>query len=171
MKFFINICFVLLLVSCYDIKKPEKPENLIAKDKMVNIIIDLSLFNSAKGINKRTLENKGINLEQFIYKKHNIDSLQFAASNNYYAYNIVEYEAIYDRVKDSLTGLKDEYSAIENKKKKVKQKRDSIRREKTRDSVFRDKNGMKPIAIDSLNTAKKYKAKNKKMLTTPPKQD
>jgi len=120
MKNLIYICFVLLLVSCYDIKKPKKPENLISKDKMVNIIIDMSLFNSAKGINKRTLENKGINLEQFIYKKHNIDSLQFATSNNFYAYNVMEYEAIYERVEDSLTQLKDDFTAIQNKKEKVR---------------------------------------------------
>jgi len=166
MRSFIYICFVLLLVSCYDIKKPKKPDDLIAKDKMVNIIIDMSLFNSAKGINKRTLENKGINLEQFIYEKHNIDSLQFATSNNFYAYNVVEYEAIYERVKDSLTQLKDDYAAIEKKNQKVRRRRDSIRREKTKDSVYRDKKGMKPKNQESFIEAKKRKKQR-----VPPKQD
>jgi hypothetical protein len=158
MKNVIYICIVLLLVSCYDIKKPKKPENLISKDKMVNIIIDMSLFNSAKGINKRTLENKGINLEQFIYNKHNIDSLQFATSNNFYAYNVLEYEAIYERVEDSLTQLKDDFTAIQNKKEKVRQRRDSIRRAKTKDSIFRDKKGMQPKSEDRvMNTKNKNK--------------
>jgi hypothetical protein len=154
MKNILNICFVLLLVSCYDIKKPKKPENLISKDKMVNIIIDMSLFNSAKGINKRTLENKGINIEQFIYNKHDIDSLQFAISNNFYSYNVMEYEAIYERVEDSLKQLKDEYTEIDNKKEKVKQRRDSLRRAKTKDSVFRDKKGMKPKDDESFMATK-----------------
>jgi len=164
MKNFINICFVLLLVSCYGIQKPKEPKNLIAKDKMVNILIDMSLFNSAKGVNKRTLENKGINLEQFIYEKHNIDSLQFATSNNYYAYKVDEYEAIYDRVKDSLTQLKDEYTELEKKKKRARQKRDSIRRAKTRDSVYKDKNNLKPMSKETLMRASKNKNKKPALL-------
>jgi len=167
MKNFINICFVLLLVSCYGIKKPKKPKNLIAKDKMVNIIIDMSLFNSAKGVNKRALENKGINLEQFIYEKHNIDSLQFATSNKYYAYNVEEYEAIYDRVNDSLTQLKDEYTVKENKIKRTKQRKDSIRKVKTRDSIFKDKKGVKPS--EKLTLFQSSKNKNKR--STPSKED
>jgi len=166
MKNLIYICIVLLLVSCYDIKKPKKPDNLISKAKMVNIIIDMSLFNSAKGINKRLLENKGINLEQFIYNKHNIDSLQFANSNNFYAYNIVEYEAIYERVEDSLTQLKDDFTEIQNKKEKVRKRKDSIRRAKTKDSVYRDKKGMKPNKKDRLMTTNK-----KSRRPAPPKVD
>lgn len=166
MKNFIYLSFALLLVSCYDIKKPKKPDNLIAKDKMVSILIDMSMFNSAKGINRRTLENKGINLEQFIYEKHEIDSLQFATSNNYYAYNIEEYEAIYDYVKDSLTQLKVEYTTKEKKRKIRKKKSDSIRREQNRDSIFGVKKGMKSTMKRSLN-----KAKNKNKKPTPQRED
>ncbi|MFD2822846.1 DUF4296 domain-containing protein [Lacinutrix iliipiscaria] len=148
MRSLINICFVLLLVSCYDIKKPKKPDNLIAKDKMVNVIIDLSLFNSAKGINKRILEDKGINLEQYVYEQHDIDSLQFAESNNYYAHHIDDYEAIYKEVKDSLSQLKDKYTEIENKQKRIQQRRDSIRRAEIKDSIYRNKKGMKALTKD-----------------------
>jgi len=158
MKNLIYISITLLLVSCYDIRKPKTPGDLIPKDKMVNIIIDMSLLNSAKGINKRTLENKGINLEQFIYDKHKIDSLQFATSNNFYAYNVEEYEAIYKRVQDSLTELKDDFTAIQKKREKARQRKDSIRRAKTKDSVFRAKKGVNPKSKDRfISTINKNK--------------
>ncbi|MGB1309376.1 MAG: DUF4296 domain-containing protein, partial [Oceanihabitans sp.] len=90
-KYFLFVVFISLVFSCKHTNTPEKPENLIPKDKMVNILIDMSLFNAAKGVNKKMVENNGIVLEEYIYKKHNIDSLQFAESNTYYAYNIETY--------------------------------------------------------------------------------
>lgn len=130
MKNILYTLFVLLLASCYNQNKPKKPENLISKDKMVNIIIDMSLYSSAKGINKRVLEKKGVKLQEHIYEKHKIDSTQFANSNYYYTYNTEAYEDIYQQVKDSLTKLKDSYTAIEKIENKKKKKRDSIKRSK-----------------------------------------
>ena len=109
-------------MSCYGIQKPEKPENLLSKDKMVDVLVELSLVSSAKGINKRELENKGILPDAFVYKKHKIDSAQFAQSNNYYAYDIDEYSNIYQKVKDSLDALKVFYKAEEKKEDLIKQK-------------------------------------------------
>jgi len=140
MKRFLYISCTFLLVSCYNIDGPKKPDNLIAEDKMVDIIIDMSLFNSAKGINKRLLENQNLDVKAFIYKKHNIDSAQFAQSNVYYANSIEDYDAIYDKVKDSLTKLKGKYSKIEREEKSIKKKKDSIRRAKRKDSVFKGRN-------------------------------
>ena len=42
---FVGIIFTV--IACNNLRGPEKPKNLISKDKMVNIIIDMSLFNSA----------------------------------------------------------------------------------------------------------------------------
>ena len=73
----------LILLGCYGIEKPKKPDNLIPEDKMVDVLVEIAIVSAGKGINKRTLENKGITPVAFIYKKHNIDSLQFVNSNNY----------------------------------------------------------------------------------------
>ena len=107
------IVLAVLMVSCYNIDGPKKPDNLIAEDKMVDIIVDMSLLNSAKGVNKRLIENQNLNLKGFIFEKHKIDSLQFAQSNTYYANRIDDYNTIYTKVKDSLTKLKDKYSKID----------------------------------------------------------
>lgn len=126
---------VLLATACYKYDKPKKPKDLIPKDKMVNIIMDIRLLSSANGKNKTTLEKNNLQSESYIYKKYNIDSLQFALSNNYYAYYVDDYMEIYDKVKDSLGALKDKFSDLVKKEEQEKKYKDSINRVTKRDSI------------------------------------
>lgn len=146
---------VLLITACYQYKKPEKPKNLISKDKMVGVLIDIKLITSANGVNKKRMNEQLGNAEAYIFNKHNIDSLQFALSNKYYAFNIKEYEEIYEKVKDSLERLKDIYKKIELKEEaeeKAQKKKDSIN-----NVLFKGKDSLAIIKIqDSLkNTINK----------------
>ena len=130
MKYLIAILLSIALFSCNKVNKPPKPENLISKDKMVSILVDLTVFNSAKGTNKTILENNGITVQQYIYEKHKIDSIQFKESNDYYTYDLKMYTDIYDRVQDSLEVLKQVYIEERDSKKGERQKqRDSLKRE------------------------------------------
>ncbi|WGD35541.1 DUF4296 domain-containing protein [Olleya sp. YS] len=117
----VYLLLALLIVSCYGIERPSKPDNLLSEDKMVDVLVEFTLMSSAKGINKRELENRGIVPDSFVYKKHNIDSLQFANSNNYYAYDVEKYTDIYTKVKDSLEKLRTFYKAEEKKISEKKQ--------------------------------------------------
>ena len=99
-----------LLTSCFQYKKPEKPENLMSKDKMVYFLIDLKLLELDNPIDIETLERQGVNPKEYVYKKHQVDSLQFAKSHNYYTYYSDEYEEIFTRVIDSLERLKVYYT-------------------------------------------------------------
>lgn len=136
-----------LFVSCYDIEKPEKPKDLISENQMVDVLVEISIMSSAKGINKRMLENNGITPVAYIYKKHGIDSTQFANSNNYYAHDIEVYDKIYDKVKDSLTTLRDKYKELQKeevkkkdeKKKELRTKKELLKQDKpkiNRDSIL-----------------------------------
>lgn len=110
MKKVIIYCLLLVLVfGCSELGKPKKPDNLIPEKDMVAILVDLAVLSSAKGVNKMTLQNNGISPEEYVYKTHKIDSLQFLNSNNYYAYKTENYEAILKRVEDSLKSLKSLY--------------------------------------------------------------
>ncbi|WP_242203939.1 DUF4296 domain-containing protein [Aestuariivivens insulae] len=130
------LCLVAVLVlGCYGLKGPEKPENLISKDNMVNILIDIRLVSAATGANKRTLESKVANKEAYIFNKYNIDSLQFALSNEYYAYHVDDYDDIYTRVKDSLEKLKTFYKDLETKELEEKKKQDSLQALIKKDSL------------------------------------
>ena len=137
----------VLFLGCYGLKNPKKPKNLISKDKMVNILIDIRLMSAATGSNKRTLDEKVVDKEAYIFNKYNIDSLQFALSNEYYAYHIDDYDDIYTRVKDSLDGLKTYYSDLETKEIKEKKQRDSVRDLVKKDSLVLNRK------LDSVKTA------------------
>lgn len=135
----INIIYILLIcffISCSGNKKHKKPDNLMSKDQMVNVLMDLSLLTSAKGINKSKIENSGIIPESYIYTKHNIDSLQFVESNAYYAYNLNDYQEIIKKVSDSLNKLREEYSVLAEKDEKKKKIQDSIKRSKRKNKGF-----------------------------------
>ena len=141
-RFLKHILLFLLITSCSKIEKPKKPDNLISKDKMVDIIVDINLINAAKGINKRVLEENQINPEAYILEKYNVDSIQFKASNNFYAYDIKAYEAIYKSAKEELEKRKAAW-AVEGEA--LIRKEDSIRDAKRKkiNPIKLDKNVLK----------------------------
>ncbi len=130
----------LLVIACSGNDKPKKPDNLISKDKMSEVLYDLYIINAAKGVNKKLLEAKGFIPETYVLTKHNIDSLQFVDSNMYYAFDTDVYEAIVDIVKVRLEEKKVEFEALQKKEQKaIKRNRDSINKIKfkTKDSIKR----------------------------------
>jgi len=81
---------------------------------MVSILYDMSILTASKGVNKKLLEENGILPEDFVYEKYGIDSLQFALSNEYYAYNLDTYEGIFNDVKQRLAKEKVLLDSINN---------------------------------------------------------
>ncbi|WP_369998385.1 DUF4296 domain-containing protein [Winogradskyella sp.] len=117
----------LLIFACNSKEKPSRPDNLIAKDKMEHILYDLYIMNAAKGVNRKILENNGVVPETYVLTKHNIDSVQFANSNTYYAFNADEYKAMVENVKARLEKEKIEFEELEKiEGQAAKRRRDSI---------------------------------------------
>ena len=142
---------ILLASACYNLDKPKKPDNLISKDKMVDILIDAKIIASANSVNRKIMEDHGVELNTYVYTKHNIDSLQFALSNEYYAFHVKEYEAIYTKVKDSLELLKAKFKEEEEQERIAQQKRrtDSLK------LLFTKKDSLSLLKIkDSLKVLK-----------------
>ena len=118
-----NMVFVFLLIffaSCQDIKKPEKPQNLISKEKMTAILTDVYISNAARSINNKLLKEYHIKLDSLVYKKYQIDSLQFAESNAYYSSNLKVYTQIITSVEERLIVLQKEKDSIYELVKKEK---------------------------------------------------
>jgi len=136
--FYIVIC---LFFSCNSgVEKPKKPENVIPEEKMADIMYDVFLLNSAKGVNKIILEVNGVMPEKYVFEKYSIDSTQFAESNNYYVYNTKTYESILNRIKEKIDLKKKEYEALDKiEEAEKKKKADSIRaiRSKEKDSLLK----------------------------------
>lgn len=107
------------MVGCNGGNRPEKPKDLIAKDKMSDIMYDLYILNAAKGVNRKLLELNGIMPSEYVYEKYGIDSLQFAKSNAYYAYDTEVYTGIIDKMKATLEKDKELYEKLTKEEQKV----------------------------------------------------
>ncbi len=130
MRKFLLFLFGLLLLSCGE-EIIKKPDNLIPKEKMVDIFYDLALLNAAEKNIKPILEHKETTVMEFLYQKHQIDSTQLAQSDLYYASVPLEYQSIYEQVHKILERKKDAMEQVSKKKN------DSVResRRKQRDSI------------------------------------
>ena len=122
-KLCFSILFFLVLISCQDLGHMEKPENLIPKEKMVEVLTELSLLHGARSYNKNMLEDKGIAPYPYLMQKYGIDSTTLVQSNNYYSENYKEYGVIYEKVKQRLEILLKKYDSI---KEIEERKRDSF---------------------------------------------
>lgn len=109
MKQFITIILILIfIISCTSNTIYKKPENLISKDQMVNLLVDMHLAQSAKTV--KNIENKRkIDYMYLVYEKYNIDSTRFKTSNFYYTTDIDEYNEILKKVQKRLQKLKKKF--------------------------------------------------------------
>lgn len=113
----------LVFVGCQDVKRPEKPENLIPKDKMVDILTEAYLANAAQSIRNKAVFGEEIRLDSLVYAKFGIDSLQFARSNAYYATDVNTYVDIFQKIELKLNQYEKGLDSIREKSKAY---RDSI---------------------------------------------
>jgi hypothetical protein len=149
--------FVILLISCNK-DLVEKPDNLIDKKVMGDILYDMSILEAIKYQSPDSLFAKGINPKTYIYKKYKIDSLQFAKSSTYYASDYREYKNMYDALD---ARLKKEKSAVDLIIKKAAKKAEAIKKakaKKVQDSIKKVKKAKElKIKKEKDSIAKKKK--------------
>ncbi|CAM3317324.1 DUF4296 domain-containing protein [Aequorivita lipolytica] len=111
--------FMLMLsfFGCQNVELPKKPENLIPKDQMVDILTETYMSNAARSVNNQTIIDKGIKMDSLIYNNFGIDSLQFANSNAYYAADINSYMDIFQKVEARLTTMQKKMDSIREMEK------------------------------------------------------
>jgi len=105
------IALSLLLLSCAE-KQVRRPENLIPKGRMVNILYDIAVMDAIDGTYPKALERNGITVMAFVYEKYGIDSLQLAESDLYYASRPEEYEEIYKTLEDRIAAQRDSINEV-----------------------------------------------------------
>lgn len=102
---------VLILMGCSE-KLVDKPKNLVSKAQMEDILYDMAVFNAARSMDFRKLEEHNVAPTVYVLEHYGIDSLQFVESDRYYASKPAEYEEIYTavtaRLEKEKTGLEDE---------------------------------------------------------------
>ncbi len=130
MKNLIIVFTALISVSCVE-KVIEKPDNLIAKEKMADILYDIAVFEAAEATNKSLFDSKGIETMELIYTNYGIDSTNFVESDLYYASIPLVYQSIYEEVESRIETNR---AAIESERQ---QRNDSLREQtkKRTDSI------------------------------------
>jgi hypothetical protein len=137
MKKILSLLAILaVFISCKE-EAVIKPEHLIEKEVMEEIIYDLTILDAIKYQNPASLEMHNINPSKYIYKKYKIDSIQLAQSNVYYASDYGEYKIMFEKitkrienektVTDSLVKMEEKKNAVLLKKKNAALKlKDSV---------------------------------------------
>lgn len=131
--FFVLIGF---MISCKE-EVVKKPENLIKKEVMVDILYDLSLLEAIQFQTSKPLETYKLTPSRYIYRKYKIDSLQFVKNNMYYASDYKLYKKMNEQInarldknkiliEAALEKEKKKALLLEKSKSKLKKKADSL---------------------------------------------
>jgi hypothetical protein len=77
----------------------EPPERLIAKEKIVDILYELAIYNGVKNKIIQDFNSAEFQIMPYLYSKYDFDSVQFFESNFYYASQGDLYVAMFDTVR------------------------------------------------------------------------
>jgi len=174
MKKIIPFLVVLTILASCKKEIVKTPDHLIEKEKMINIMYDLSILEGIRTINSGSIDNLKIYSNDYIYKKYKIDSVQFVQNNIYYASDYKEYKAMFEQIKSRLDknkSLMETLVKIESKKitaqkiaegkLKAKKIADSIKKAKEDLKIKKVADSIKKFkvakAVDSIKKAKKKK--------------
>ena len=109
----------LIWLGCAPQNSVEPPEQLISPEKMEDVLYDLSLIKALKNTNFQKEESKSILTPDYLFKKHNIDSLQWEENLRYYSKNPKKFLLIYKKVQERYPQVLDSIDTLllrENKK-------------------------------------------------------
>jgi len=105
---------MLFISSCNPNPKTEAPDNLIQKEKFIDIMVDVRMVETT--IRKKIGRGKDINetteyYYNYIFDKYNISREQFNSSLDYYSKDVKEMQEINITVVEKLTQLESEVKA------------------------------------------------------------
>lgn len=115
--FVILFLISLIWVSC-DKAPLEKPENLISKKKMVEMLVDVHIaeatFQNLRGRDTLVRNSSSANFYYSILEKHQVADSVFEKSFVYYAAFPKEFEKIYRDVTNILNEMEQDFSGRKN---------------------------------------------------------
>ncbi len=105
---FLFLMLLVLLSGCYKVNKDvvKKPENLIPKDKMADILTDMEIIQGVAVYNKTHYPGGYASIEKgyysVLFNRYHVTKEQITASLNYYNSKGDEMAAIYEKVLEKL---------------------------------------------------------------------
>ena len=106
---------IMLIISCSD---QSSPTDLMSEQQMVDFLLDINIINSSRAYRNNSDLNYYNIKDSFLYKKHNIDSMQFVKSNSYYSSKPKQYLRIYSELQKKMKFIKDSIEIELNKETK-----------------------------------------------------
>ena len=136
------VLFILVL-SCTSNTIYKKPDDLIQKDLMIELIGQMQIANAARS-SKNLNKERSLEYMSLVYNKYGIDSARFARSNFYYSTKIDEYKKMMQQVKADLNQLKKHQDVIVKESDSLKRINSrTIISEKKKERLLKD--SIKPI--------------------------
>ncbi|MFC2175457.1 DUF4296 domain-containing protein [Bacteroidota bacterium] len=111
---FLLLCLLILSVAGCTNKKEAKPDALIEEGKMVKIMTDMHLVETAQNLKIIQPDSANANylaLFESIYKTHQVSKSQFDSSLFYYSGQPEQMNELYDKVLERLYELESEVNA------------------------------------------------------------
>ncbi len=102
---------LIFFISC----KTKNDINIINQDKMVNMLIDLSIIKSINNLNYEKNQLIISPEDFYILQKYNIDSLKWEYNKSYYSERPKILTLIYERVQDSIEKKIDSLKDLKNR--------------------------------------------------------
>ena len=102
---------LIFFISC----KTKNDINIINQDKMVNMLIDLSIIKSINNLNYEKNQLIISPEDFYILQKYNIDSLKWEYNKSYYSERPKILSLIYARVQDSIEKKIDSLKDLKNR--------------------------------------------------------
>lgn len=124
MRTALQVLIFMLVLSCQGIQPVPKPDPLIEKATMENIIYDITLINSARGYNIQRFTQTGVNPKCHVFEKYEIDSAQYAQNILYYSASLEEYGELIDTVRKR---IEKEHKILDSVYQEDKRVKDSMR--------------------------------------------
>ena len=111
-KFYYHFLLSLIIfISC----KTKKDIDIISQDKMVKMLLDLSIIKSINNLNYEKNQLVISPEDFYILQKYNIDSLKWEYSKSYYSERPKILTLIYSRVQDSIEKKIDSLKDLKNR--------------------------------------------------------
>ncbi|PKP13946.1 MAG: DUF4296 domain-containing protein [Bacteroidetes bacterium HGW-Bacteroidetes-3] len=147
-KFNYVILLSVFFMACTSNTIIKKPDHLISKNQMVDLLSDMLIASGAENIKNEDLE-RNVNYFPLVFEKYGIDSTRFKESNFYYTSRIDDYEEILKNVEERLKAQK----KVLDKQIELKDslKRDSLKNLRENFKKVPKKSGkMDSLKMDSL---------------------
>ena len=125
------LLFMTFTLSCSNVQERKEPDNLLSKDKMIEIYTDMIFLDAAQRSSPDEFKTYELKPSEHIFNKYKIDSTTLNENITYYNLDFEANAEIYEKVKqnitkrseaiDSISKLRDSLKRIENNKiKKLK---------------------------------------------------